>query len=64
MDDLKPCPFCAAKAKIAKITTCGYRAIATHEAWCPMTTRTRSKLDPYQSYADAVAAWNTRDGDS
>lgn len=62
METLKPCPFCAAAARYLGVRGGGYRIIARHEAWCPMTVRTRDRLDAYETQEEAADSWNRRDG--
>lgn len=62
METLKQCPFCAADARYLRVRGAGYRIIARHECWCPMTVRTHGRLDAYETQEEAADCWNRRDG--
>ena len=56
MTELKPCPFCGGEAEMltAESMNGGY-------LFCIMCNDCRSRGDVYDTEAEAIAAWNTRD---
>lgn len=64
MEELKPCPFCGGKAKIAAATTRTYPNHCKHYCYCSKCYSSGQSFADYNddgsSLFKAIEAWNQR----
>lgn len=62
-DELKPCPFCGASARIRRIDICDAPEIVRYSVGCSELECIASSImmgDMFETKDDAVSAWNKR----